>query len=267
MDTSIIFNSTQCLCSTSPAPVTDNVTGEIACSRCGAVLVSRAERPHVTDNHTLLDNNVSSTKIQGDYRMRRASQIANRVDHSGVAAIRVTKACCAKLGLPSTMRERAIVLFNKFRAELRGRNVSVMSAAVLYMACREHSITRSMAEICRVMDADLKATRRAYANLHKSHEIPLPIPTPAGFATRLASDLGLPEKTARKALNILKRLNDSGQTAGRHPGMLAAYAVYVAANDDGIDMNPANVAKMSEVTPEGLRGLIKILKTAQFVAS
>ena len=79
------------------------------------------------------------------------------------------------MGLPSVTGERAIVLFNNFRAELRGRNVSAMSVAVLYMACREHSITRSMAEICRAMDADPKATRRAYAKLHQSYKITLPV--------------------------------------------------------------------------------------------
>ncbi len=140
------------------------------------------------------------------------------------------KSCCNKLWIPQTVADRAMIIFDKFRKSLGGGNPANHTAAVVYMACRERGVARSMKEIFSALDADSKKARRAYYKLHKSMDAVLPVPDAAGFATRLASDLNLPEKTARRALKILERLNDAGLTTGHGPTILAAYATYAALN-------------------------------------
>ena len=257
MNMQINAGSKACFCGVCTAPVTDMDTGETVCGKCGMVLDSGTAQPHATDNHALLGNNMSSTKVDGDARMRRASQMANKVDHSGLTAKSTTTSCCAKLGLPSAVGSRALSLFKKFRAELRGRNVAVLTAAVLYIACREHLVPRSMVEICTAMNVNHKHVRKAYKRIRKSYAMTLPIQTSEGFATRISSNMGLPEQVSRKALDILNGLGRSGLNVGRHPQLVAAYAVYMAARDCGIDVAAATVAAASGITAPGILNLVK----------
>ena len=248
-------------------PIIDDTTGETACGKCGMVLEARTEQPHTADNVPFIGNNVSSTKIDGSPRMRNASRMANRVDHSGLTAKSTISSCGAKLGLPSVVRARANSLFHKFRPELRGRSCAVMAAATLYMSCREFSVPRSMAEICAASNVDLKQVRRAYKKICTSYEVSLPAPTSEGFATRLASTVGLSGKTSRKALGVLNRLNESGLAEGKHPVLVAACAVYIAAVEDGAHISQNEISMESGVSAAGMRQLIKNINSARSTMS
>ena len=65
----------ECACHT-PTPVLDEVAGETVCSKCARVLDDSMEQPckNQGQNHMVLGNRVSSTKIQGNAKMRRASR-------------------------------------------------------------------------------------------------------------------------------------------------------------------------------------------------
>ncbi len=246
----------KCSCFADSVPVLDEMAGETACSKCGQVLDSFMEQPGQHDNYAISGNRMPSTEVLGDKRMRRASQICNNVDQTKLNATYMAKSCCAKIGMPQVVAERAIFLFDKFRRILRSKRAADMAAAVIYMACREHGVTRSLKEVSFALNANPKGARRVYGSLYESMDAKLPIQTPTGFATRLASDLELPEKTARKALGILKRLNASGRAEGHNPILLAVYATYVAL-DGTEDITQNRIAKAARISSVGLRLLIK----------
>ena len=237
-----------------PAPVLDEVAGETVCAKCAWVIDSSMEQSGKHENFAMLGNRVSSTKIVGSKRMRHASQMCNKVDQKRLNAIYMAKSCCAKLGLPQAVEGRAMITFDKFRHTLRGRRLADMVAATLYMACREHGVTRSLKEVVSAAGANRKGAKRAYTFLHTSMNVALPVQGSAGFATRLASDLELSEKITRKALKILERLEASGRAEGRSPITLAAYAVY-AALDGTEGVTQRMIANSAGVTDVVLRQL------------
>ena len=106
------------------------------------------------------------------------------------------------------------------------------------------------------VNANRRGVKRAYAILHKSMDAALPVQDSVGFATRLASDLGLPEKTTRRALKILERLDASGRAEGRSPITLAAYAIY-AALDGTEGVTQRRIAMSAGITDVALRILSK----------
>ena len=247
------LEQTSCFCGTNPRPVTDQMTGETACGKCGKVLVTRTENDQLEAHSSFIGNNVSSTKISGNARMKRASQMANNVDHTGINASSMIMACCAKLGLPTVIKASSISFFNKHRINLRGRNTNTMVAAVIYISCRENAVSRSMAEICDVLNADVKATRKAFKAIHNARGVPLPVQTSNGFVTRLASDLGMSEKMTRKALDLLSRTNEAGIMVGRHPVLLAACVLYIVSFDNDLGISQNKVADAAGITAVGLR--------------
>lgn len=266
MNAAIANESKSCFCRDGPTLTTDVSAGETACCKCGMVVGTVAEYPHVSDNLSIPGGNLSSTKIEGSSRMVKASQMAQKADTAFINSNNLASMCCSKLGLPSAVRRRALDLFKKFRTELRGRNVTVLTSVVLYVSCREHMITRSMSEICLSVGADLKATRKAYKRIHKSYEISLPIQASDGFVTRIVSNMGLPEKVARRALEILNELKGRNLVVGRHPVSMAAYVVHAAANEFG-DVTAASVAAASNVTAHGILNIGKSINAETEQAS
>ena len=237
----------QCLCGRSKPVVADDVY-EIVCSGCGTVLDSVVEE--YTGNHSVLDHYLPSENIGGVAKTRRARGMSRNVDSAGLSVTHNVHVCCTKLGLPLVVTERALSLFTKSRALLgKGRIASSFSAAVLFLACREHSVARTMAEICKTMNAREKLTRTMYKQLLQIHEVALPIPTPESFVPRLISKLGLSEKTARKAFKILNVMNDAGTTAGKMPKALAAYAILMTMYNSS-DLEPMHNSSALEIIYE-----------------
>ena len=256
----------ECSCPV-PTPVLDEMAGETVCAGCARVLNDSMEQPcrDQGQNHHMLGSRVSSTSIVGNQRMRRANQMSNKVDQKRATVNHLAKSCCDKLGIPRAVAGRAMIIFDKFRKSLGGGNPANHAAAVVYMACREQNVARSMKEVFLTLNANSKKTRHAYYKLHKSMDADLPIPNAAGYATRLASDLGLSEKTTRRALKVLERLNGTDVAAGHGPIILAAYATYVALDHmEGI--TPKMIADAAGITDSILYTINKTVQADEFAA-
>lgn len=261
MNLPLEYDATSCFCHTKPSPVTDASTGETACGKCGKVLLAKAELLQTADHSMMPGNNMPTNKVKGNSRMKMASKIANKTDSIGVKAECTIVSCCTKLGIPSAIKDDSISLFHKYRPELRGRGTGCMSAAIIYMSCREHSVPRSMLEICDTVNADMKATRKAYKAIHNSRGTAMPVQSSGGFTTRLASDLGVPEKTVRKAFDILDRVCKTGMMAGTNPLMLASGVLYIAVQDDGLQVSQNKMARASGITAVGMRKAVKKIQS------
>ena len=255
-----------CFCNKSQ-PIQDIMTGETVCSVCGIVLTSSEFEQHASPAHTGThsplgqSNYTPSVVSKFSSGMRRAAKMSNDVDRQGLIASNHIKSCCAKLGLQSSIREQALLIFTKMRHKIHGGSMTAMSASSVYMACREYSIPRNMNEICREINVDMRSMRMMYKKMCIAYNTTLPVPTVEGFVTRQASTLNLPEKTVRKALRILKRLHDKNLTAGRKPALFAAYVIYRAAKDDGLSLTKKAVADAACISKPGLN-LLLMLKWA-----
>ena len=89
----------------------------------------------------------------------------------------------------------------------------------------------------------------------------MPIQTPGGFTTRLASDPSVPEKTARKAIGMLDRIHETGMMVGNSPLILASGIIYIAAQDDGLKVSQTKIVRASGTTTVGMRKAMKRIRS------
>ena len=249
-----------CICGR-PVPRTDYETGETGCDKCGAVLSRMQDAPHVTDNMPMVPNNAHATEIRGgNASLKRAVKISRQTDVIGVSVSLSIRAGCDKLGLPRSVEQRSIALFLKSRYMLKGRAKENVGAASVYMACREHSVTRILKEVCGAMGAHYKRTKRVYRAMCEAIGQRLPIMSPTGLITRMASDLGLSEKFSRQALDTWEKINATGLAEGKSPATLSACAIHMTLRSNEVQITMKEICRRAGITEGGLRNNARLFR-------
>jgi transcription initiation factor TFIIB len=245
--------------------VTDDVIGEIACSSCGCVISENvenrgAERRNFLDN---LDNTrtgpglslkmhdrglstiigvqnkdsvgkpLSANTAQTFGRLRKwdnRSQTKSSADRNLRNALQELDKIQSKLGLSDTVIERASLFYRKASEKnlIRGRTVKGIAGACLYASCRDLEHTRTLTEIAEHLEIGRKDVARSYRLLFRALGFFVAIPDPIKSIGKIASKIGIKEKTVRKAIHILDAAQDAGIVAGKNPEITAAAAIYAA---------------------------------------
>ena len=262
----------QCVCGTGNNILTDQTTGETCCSKCGLVLRNGSEVSsylyHHDDNITastrhapLPRHNLAATRTEFKGRLKRTNDML--VSNSDTRAIKTEisiRNCCEKLGLPTRIRERAMTLFHKIRPVTKHSTISSTASALIFAACRENNITRTLKEICRTMESDYGTAKRSYSKICMVLTLDIKPVDQAGFVTRICSDLQLPEKTTRKSLSVLKKVKKLDCSYGKSPLTISAYAVYAGVVSDGVMVTQAEIAEAAGITPVSLRNMRKVFQ-------
>ena len=169
-----------------------------------------------------------------------------------------------KLNVSDAVIEKAAYIYRKAleRGLVRGRSISALIAAALYAACRETETPRTLKDIAAVSNVRKKDVARCYRLLLREMEIRMPVVNPTKCVSRIASRSGLSEKTRRKALDILKKAEETKTSAGKDPMGFAAAALYVACVMEGENKTQKDVAEAAGVTEVTIRNRYKGLKAA-----
>ncbi len=167
----------------------------------------------------------------------------------------------AQLGLPKRAVDRALEIYKKALETglVRGRSIESVMAAAVYAACREMRIPRTLDEISKYTRAGRKDVARCYRLLVREASIKIPLPSAVDFAPRIGNVLKLSGSTIRMAIDILKRAQEQGLTAGKDPAGLAAAAIYIAAMKNGEMRTQKEVARAAQVTEVTVRNRYKEL--------
>lgn len=167
----------------------------------------------------------------------------------------------AQLGLPKRVLDRAREIYRRALeiGLVRGRSIESVIAAAIYAACREMKIPRTLDEIARFTRAGRKDVARCYRLLLRETALKVPLPSPVDFAPRIGNMLKLSAATVREAIDILKRAQQLGITAGKDPAGLAAAAIYIAALKRGEVRTQKEVARAAQVTEVTVRNRYKEL--------
>ncbi len=93
----------------------------------------------------------------------------------------------------------------------------------------------------------------------------MPVVDPVKCVSRIASRAGVQERTKRRALDILRRAEETRSSAGKDSMGFAAAALYVACvmeNDNKTQKDVAEAASVTEVTIrnryKGLKAMLNI---------
>jgi transcription initiation factor TFIIB len=167
-----------------------------------------------------------------------------------------------KLGVSQAVKERAAFIYRKAleRGLLRGRSIVGIAAASLYAAFRDTETPRTLKDIATVENLSKKAVARDYRILLKEMDLSMPVADAARNVTRISSKVGLPERVARKAIEIVRMTEEKEISAGKAPMGLAASALYLAGVIEGDVRTQKEIARAAGVTEVTVRNRYKGLR-------
>ncbi len=159
-----------------------------------------------------------------------------------------------KLSLSSSIVEKAAHFYRKAleKGLVKGRSIPAVIAASLYAACRDTETPRTLKDIAKY-----------YRLLHRELGLKMPVVNPIQCVARIASSLGITEKTKRYAVKVLKVAQAHEESAGKDPMGLAASALYLSCVKNCEDMTQRDIAEAAKVTEATIRNRYKSLKLDQ----
>ena len=168
-----------------------------------------------------------------------------------------------KLGLTDAIVEKAAYVYRKAEEKrmIRGRSISSMLAAAVYMACREMGTPKSIREMTEMTEVKSKALTHCYRLLVLGLDAKVPLIDPTKYVAQISNKAGISEKTKRISINAMQDIIGSEVSAGMNPVALAATVLYMsclATNENRTQKDIAEAAGVTEVT---IRNRIKDLKT------
>ena len=167
-----------------------------------------------------------------------------------------------KLHVPSIVRERAALIYRKAlkMGVVRGRSISSMVLASLYVACRMTQTPRTLEEVAHHSPSHKKDIARCYRLLIKEFNLRAPMPKPKHRIPTIASEVKLSENTQRKAIEILEEAERRMITGGKDPMGMAAAALYIACVMNGEKRTQKEIAQASGSTEVTIRNRYKDLQ-------
>jgi transcription initiation factor TFIIB len=168
-----------------------------------------------------------------------------------------------KLGLSDSVVEKTAYIYRKAqeRMLIRGRTISGILAAAIYIACRELGTPRTLKDISVGSIVGLKEVARSYRLLCFELDLKIPIVDPMKCVSRVANKANLNEKTKRQAAEIMNNvIQRETLSAGKDPMGLAASVLYLASLNTGENITQANIADAAGVTEVTIRNRVKDLK-------
>ncbi len=158
-----------------------------------------------------------------------------------------------KLGLTDSVIEKTAYIYRKAqeRGLVRGRSISAILAAVIYIACREMGFPRILKDITAISNIKHRYVAQAYRLLIIELDLKIPLLDPIKCIIRIANNAKISEKTRRQAINIMHDIIKREISAGKDPMGLAAAVVYLSClktDEKKIQRYIADAAGVTEVT-------------------
>ena len=311
----------------------DHNKGEYICQNCGCVVMEQVF-DYGPESHSLdFEENSKNVRASGytsvslhDYGLRTEIGVGSR-DYSGKSInhqvaeqmnsmrrwhsrIRVASPkerrlsnvlskineICSSMCLSKTVIETAAMLYRNFEtmSEAKGKSITCIAAASIYLACKRCSIVRSLEEIIRaevtgpeVIRSALKLASKYYrmmviemgvftaqdslatdaAQPIASHTLnpslvaqsePIPVTLAIDqYISKLANVAKIDTRVERLAIDLAHKTNSNLIADGKAPNGLAAAYIYLAALLLGINLLQMDISTLAGVTEVTIRNRCK----------
>lgn len=164
-----------------------------------------------------------------------------------------------KLHAPKNVEENAALIYRKAlkKGLVRGRSISSIAAASLYAACRLTRTPRSLKSIVEASTRTRKEVARCYRLIQRELQLKMPIDDPAKYVPKIASKVGLNQKTQNVTMQLLQKAKEMKVVAGKGPIGMAAAALYSASIINGEHITQRELADAADVTEVTVRNRCK----------
>lgn len=188
-------------------------------------------------------------------RERRLANVLSKINET-----------CQGASLPGNVRETAAMVYRGLDGvmDVKGRSVPSMSAAAVYMACKQCGVVRSLDEICRAVcpEKDVRARARLASRYYREMVMEMgPATAPAVtmdmYISKLANVTRTDVRVERLALELAGKTRNSGLADGKAPNGIAAAYLYVASVLLGQSVLQRDVSGAAGVTEVTIRNRCK----------
>jgi transcription initiation factor TFIIB len=198
------------------------------------------------------------------YRLRkwqRRIRVSDATERNLAFALSELSKMTSALSLPKNVLETASVIYRRAvkKKLIRGRSIQGVTAAALYMACRQCEVARTLEEIAGSSALNKKEIGRSYRFIVKELGTFVPPYPPSNYISRFANQLGLAGKVESIALKIMRVAKRVRLTSGRGPTGIAAAATYIASVLAGEKRTQREIAESANVTEVTIRNRYKEL--------
>lgn len=177
---------------------------------------------------------------------------------------------CNSLNLSRNVLETASMIYRDLdgHVEVKGKSVASITAATIYMACKQCEVVRSLEEICRGICApkDVKSKTKLAAKYYRTMVMEMghktaPIVTMDKYISMIANKTHTEVRVERLALEIAAKTKNSSIADGKAPNGIAAAYLYVASVLLGQNVLQRDVSSVAEVTEVTIRNRCKEILT------
>ena len=174
---------------------------------------------------------------------------------------------CQKSSLPKNVIETASLIYRGLDGKdikVKGKSVVSISAAVVYMACKQCDVIRSLEEILRdVCHAkDVKSKTKLASRYYRMLVMELgtataPIVTMDKYISKIANMTNTETRVERLSLEIAEKTKDRNIADGKAPNGIAAAYLYIASILLGQSVLQRDISSVSGVTEVTIRNRCK----------
>jgi len=198
------------------------------------------------------------------YRLRkwqRRIRVSDATERNLAFALSEITKIANNLNLPKSILETASVIYRKAVKErlIRGRSIQGVTAAAIYLACRQCALARTLEEIAQASSVNKKEVGRSYRFLIKELNYSIPPVRPSQYITKFSNQLTMQGKVEEIAHKILGAAKELKLTSGRGPTGIAAAASYIASVLTGERKTQREIAEIAQVTEVTIRNRYKEL--------
>ena len=169
--------------------------------------------------------------------------------------------------LPKNVVETASKIYRSLDGkdiQVKGKSVLSISAAVIYLACKQCAVVRSLEEIIqgtttmKEAKAKAKLASRYYRTLvMELGTVTAPVLTMDKYISKIANMTNTDTRVERLALEIAERTKNRSITDGKAPNGIAAAYLYVSSILLGQSILQRDVSSVSGVTEVTIRNRCK----------
>lgn len=177
---------------------------------------------------------------------------------------------CDGLNLSRNVLETASMIYRNLdgHVDVKGKSVASITAATIYMACKQCDVVRSLEEICRGIctPKDVKSKTKLAAKYYRTMvmemgQLSAPVVTMDKYISKIANMTQTEVRVERLALEIAEKTKDSSIADGKAPNGIAAAYLYVASVLLGQNVLQRDVSSIAGVTEVTIRNRCKEILT------
>ncbi len=178
---------------------------------------------------------------------------------------------CNGLALPKNVLETASMIYRNLdeKMDVKGKSVASISAATIYMACKQCDVVRSLDEICQGLCAqkEVKAKAKLAARYYRTMVMEMgtftaPVVTMDKYISKIANLTKTDVRVERLALEIAEKTKNNNLADGKAPNGIAAAYLYVASVLLGQNVLQRDVSSIAGVTEVTIRNRCKEILTS-----